>query len=83
MGALDGLGAQLPRPPRARAGDGRRDLERRELDDALVAAQDVVVILADHSALDTARLVASARRLFDTRNATRDVAAGRENVWRL
>ncbi len=42
-----------------------------------------VVIHTDHSVFDYDWIVAHARLVFDTRNATRDVKAGREKVVRL
>ena len=55
----------------------------QELEDEVVARQDLVVILTDHQGVDTPRLVARAQRVFDTRNATREVREGREKVRRL
>jgi len=51
-------------------------------DDALVGA-DLVVILTDHSGTDYQRVVRKASRVFDTRNATRGVAEGREKICKL
>ncbi len=48
-----------------------------------LAAADCVVIHTDHPAFDYDWIVAQARLVFDTRNATRDVKAGREKVVRL
>ncbi|HEU4527602.1 MAG TPA: UDP-glucose/GDP-mannose dehydrogenase family protein, partial [Actinomycetota bacterium] len=45
-------------------------LERRDLDEA-VAEADLVVLLTPHSDYDLERLAASARIVFDTRNAYR------------
>jgi UDP-N-acetyl-D-glucosamine dehydrogenase len=55
----------------------------QDLSDDLVARQDLVVIVTDHAAVDTARVVAHAQRVFDTRNATRGIAEGREKIRRL
>jgi UDP-N-acetyl-D-glucosamine dehydrogenase len=41
------------------------------------------VILTDHSALDYVRVVARAQRVYDTRNATRNVREGREKIRKL
>lgn len=49
----------------------------------LVWDVDCVLILADHSCFDYAAIVEHARMVFDTRNATRQVAAGREKIIRL
>ena len=54
-----------------------------DLTDELVASQDLVVIVTDHAAVDTARVVARAQRVFDTRNATRGIGEGREKIRRL
>jgi UDP-N-acetyl-D-glucosamine dehydrogenase len=54
-----------------------------DLTDELVASHDLVVIVTDHAAVDTARVVARAQRVFDTRNATRGIAEGREKIRRL
>jgi UDP-N-acetyl-D-glucosamine dehydrogenase len=43
-------------------------------------AADVVVITTDHSCFDWASVVRNARLVVDTRNATKDVRSGRENV---
>jgi UDP-N-acetyl-D-glucosamine dehydrogenase len=51
--------------------------------DEELAAADLVVILTDHSALDYARVVARAQRVYDTRNATRNVREGREKIRKL
>jgi UDP-N-acetyl-D-glucosamine dehydrogenase len=54
-----------------------------DLTDELVASQDLVVIVTDHAAVDTARVVARAQRVFDTRNATKGIRDGSEKVRRL
>jgi UDP-N-acetyl-D-glucosamine dehydrogenase len=50
------------------------------LSDAELAAADLAVILTDHAEVDYARVVATAPRVFDTRNATRDVREGRDRI---
>ena len=55
----------------------------RELTDEELAAADVVVIVTDHRSVDYGRVVARAQRVFDTRNATREVARGREKIRKL
>ena len=47
--------------------------------DAL-AAQDCVLIATDHTAYDYEFIVRHARLVVDTRNATRNVRAGREKI---
>jgi len=54
-----------------------------DLTDELLADSDVVVILTDHAAVDYARVVEKTQRVFDTRNATRGVVAGRDKVRKL
>jgi UDP-N-acetyl-D-glucosamine dehydrogenase len=54
-----------------------------DLTDDFVARQDLVVIVTDHAAVDTARVVAKAQRVFDTRNATKGIREGSEKVRRL
>jgi UDP-N-acetyl-D-glucosamine dehydrogenase len=54
-----------------------------ELSDEALAAADLVVILTNHSAVDYDRVVARAHRIYDTRNATRNVREGREKIRKL
>jgi UDP-N-acetyl-D-glucosamine dehydrogenase len=54
-----------------------------DLSDDLLAEADVSVILTDHADIDWTRVVAGAGRIFDTRNATRNVGEGREKVRKL
>jgi UDP-N-acetyl-D-glucosamine dehydrogenase len=54
-----------------------------DLTDEELSAADLVVILTDHSAIDYARVVRLAHRVYDTRNATRNVKEGRERVRKL
>jgi UDP-N-acetyl-D-glucosamine dehydrogenase len=62
--------------------DGRT-LKSSDLSDELLAAADLVVIVTDHEAVDLARVVAKSARIFDTRNATKNVREGREKITRL
>ena len=55
--------------------DGRT-LKSVELTDKLLESSDMVVILTDHSAVDTPHVVEKARKVFDTRNATRGLKTG-------
>ena len=50
------------------------------LSDALLAEADCVVIITDHSAFDYVQIVELSRAVVDTRNATRNVPAGREKI---
>lgn len=46
----------------------------------LIAGADVVVITTDHTAFPYSEIVEKAKWVIDTRNATRNVASGRENI---
>jgi UDP-N-acetyl-D-glucosamine dehydrogenase len=56
--------------------------ESVELTEAVLGAQDCVVVVTDHSAYDWDWVVAHAPLLVDTRNATRTVPAHRERIVR-
>ena len=58
-------------------------LKSVELSDEELTVADVVVIVTHHSAVDYARVVARAQRIFDTRNATKAVTQGREKIRKL
>jgi UDP-N-acetyl-D-glucosamine dehydrogenase len=58
-------------------------LRSEPLTSRLVGEADGVLILTDHSGVDYAALVRDARLVFDVRNSTRGVAAGREKIIRL
>ena len=51
--------------------------------DETLAKADLVVILTDHKAFDYKSIVDNAKRVFDTRNATKDVTANREKITKL
>lgn len=53
------------------------------LDDAVLTAADLVVILTDHSAVDYARVAEKSKLLFDTRNALQKVAGAKKNIFKL
>jgi UDP-N-acetyl-D-glucosamine dehydrogenase len=55
-------------------------LHSQELTPAYLAAQDCVLIATDHSAYDFAFIVRHSSLVVDTRNATRNVAEGREKI---
>ncbi|HNP73436.1 MAG TPA: nucleotide sugar dehydrogenase [Kouleothrix sp.] len=57
-----------------------RTFRTTPLSDALIEQADCVAIITDHSAFDYANVVARAPVIVDTRNATRNVAAGREKI---
>jgi UDP-N-acetyl-D-glucosamine dehydrogenase len=55
-------------------------MESVPLDAAALAAADAVLIATDHSCFDYELIVRSSRLVVDTRNATRNVRAGREKI---
>ena len=54
-----------------------------DLTDEVVGSADLVVIVTNHSGVDYERLVAGAHRVYDTRNATRNLTMGKEKVRKL
>jgi UDP-N-acetyl-D-glucosamine dehydrogenase len=62
---------------------GSHVMKSVELDDEILAAADLVVIVTDHEAVDYQRVADRAQRIFDTRNATRKVTRNREKVRKL
>lgn len=58
-------------------------LKSVELTDEALAGADLVVIITNHSSVDYGRVVKAAHRVYDTRNATRDVTEGMEKVRKL
>ena len=59
------------------------DLRSVTLDEVTVGAHDLVLIATDHSGIDYGQLVDWANHVFDTRNATRGLAATADRVTRL
>ncbi len=55
-------------------------MESAPLTNELLAECDLVVILADHTSIDYAGIVANARCVLDTRNATSKLTDGRERI---
>lgn len=51
--------------------------------DKTLGTADLAVILTDHRAFDYKSIVANAQRIFDTRNATKDVTTHREKITKL
>lgn len=58
-------------------------MESVPLTSSLVENCDMVIIATDHSNIDYQWIVKHARRVFDTRNATREVTDGREKITLL
>jgi UDP-N-acetyl-D-glucosamine dehydrogenase len=85
MALLEAKGAEIryhdPCVPEVRLGS--RIVKSVALTDEAIRAVDLVVIVTGHSAIDYERLVAGAQRIYDTRNATRKVATGREKIRKL
>jgi len=65
-----------------RAEDGRIE-KGVALTPRSLKAADLVLIITDHSVFDYAAIVKSARRVLDTRNATRGVTIGRGKIEKL
>ena len=59
------------------------DMEGVDLTDDMIAGCDLVIILSDHTTVDYARVVAKAKHVLDTRNATKSVTGSHENVTLL
>jgi UDP-N-acetyl-D-glucosamine dehydrogenase len=51
--------------------------------DKTLAEADLAVILTDHKLFDYKSITNNAKRIFDTRNATKDVTSGREKITKL
>jgi len=54
-----------------------------DLSDDVLGEVDLAVIITQHAGVDYQRIVERSNRIFDTRNATRDVASGREKITKL
>jgi UDP-N-acetyl-D-glucosamine dehydrogenase len=85
MGLLREKSANLryhdPHVPELRLDGG--SLKSVDLTDEELANADIVVIVTDHSEVDYEHVVAKAHRVYDTRNATRNVTANREKIRKL
>ena len=69
----------VPKLPRMRRHD-LPPLDSQPLTAEFLAAQDCLLIATDHAAFDYEFIVRHARLIIDTRNATRNVTAGREKI---
>jgi len=58
-------------------------LKSVDLSDEVLSTSDLVVVVTNHSAIDYRRVVAKAQRVYDTRNATKDVREAREKIRKL
>ncbi len=54
-----------------------------DLTDDVLKSSDLVVVLTDHADVDYERVVKIGPRVFDTRNATREVSVDREKITKL
>ena len=72
----------IPALPRMRHWPHLGTMRSTPLTPETLAAQDCVLIATDHTAYDYGHIVKHARLVIDTRNATKNVAAGREKVRR-
>jgi UDP-N-acetyl-D-mannosaminuronate dehydrogenase len=62
---------------------GRNVLKSVEVSSANLQSQDCVIILTDHSAYDFKKIVASAKLVIDTRNATKDLHEFKDRIIKL
>ena len=62
---------------------GKNNINSTQLSSDLIAQQDCVIILTDHSDYDFKAVVAAARLVIDTRNATKDLNAFTNNIIKL
>ena len=58
-------------------------LKSVDLSDEALSTADLVVIVTNHASIDYRRVVAKAQRIYDTRNATKEVREGREKIRKL
>lgn len=72
-----------PHVPEIHEREGTDILRSQPLTRDLVTGADCVLILTDDPRFDYEAVIQDARLVFDTRNATRGVAGGREKVVRL
>jgi UDP-N-acetyl-D-glucosamine dehydrogenase len=54
-----------------------------DLTDSALAEADLAVIVTQHACVDYEHVASASNRIFDTRNATRDVQGGREKIRKL
>jgi len=62
---------------------GGRVLKSAELSSANLETQDCLIILTDHSTYDFREIVASAKLVIDTRNATKDLHDYKDRIIKL
>jgi UDP-N-acetyl-D-glucosamine dehydrogenase len=62
---------------------GKKTINSTQLSAEMIAQQDCVIILTDHTDYDFKAIVATARLVIDTRNATKDLNAFTNNIIKL
>jgi UDP-N-acetyl-D-glucosamine dehydrogenase len=62
---------------------GKETLQSTEPEPAIIAAHDCVIIITDHTAYDVRQIVAAAKLVIDTRNATKDLHEYRDRIIKL
>jgi len=63
--------------------DGDLAMESQPLTAELLSSQDLVIITTDHTNIDYEWVVAHAKHVFDTRNATKNVRENRNKITLL
>jgi UDP-N-acetyl-D-glucosamine dehydrogenase len=89
--ALDVIGGLLERGAKIRYHDAfvpeceiaGETMKSVDLTDDVLKTSDLVVVLTDHPDVDYDRVVRVGPRVFDTRNATKNVAGDREKITKL
>ncbi len=71
----------IPRLPRMRSFDVP-EMESSEMTAEYLAGLDCALIATDHTAFDYDFLVQHSQLVVDTRNATKQVAQGRDKIWK-
>jgi UDP-N-acetyl-D-glucosamine dehydrogenase len=69
----------VPKLPRMRH-HRKLELTSHPLEPDFLGSQDCVLVATDHSAYDYDMIVRHSRLVIDTRNATKNVRAGREKI---
>jgi UDP-N-acetyl-D-glucosamine dehydrogenase len=60
-----------------------KTLKSVNLTSANIASQDCIIILTDHSTYDFQRIIAAAKLVVDTRNATKDLQQFNDKIIKL
>jgi len=70
----------IPAIPSTREHPTLAGVKSVKLKPAVIARYDAVLICTDHDSIDYAAVARNARLVVDTRNATRNVKAGRDKI---